>query len=183
MDMITWEYIWGVVLTTVVGGLIRVVGAFIKEQKNKHEEEERTKNDIFNQLVQNNKELLEWRESMEIENKLLKTELQAISKQITKITDSDLIILKDRILQSCRFFIGKGSITMAARENIADMYACYKDMGGNGTCKIVFEEAMKLEISDIGRVDNPDNYGHDHLGDERSVHHVREDKEKHQHSI
>ena len=160
----TWEYIWGVVITTVVGGLIRVVGAFIKEQKDKHEEEQQAKNNIFNQLVQNNKELLEWRESMELENKLLKKELQAISKQITKITDSDLIILKDRILQSCRFFIGKGSITMAARENISEMYACYKEMGGNGTCKIVFEEAMKLEISDIGHAESEDNYGHYHSG-------------------
>ena len=172
MDIVTWEYIWGVVITTVVGGLIRVVGSFIKEQKNKHEEEQRTKNNIFNQLVQNNKELLEWRESMEVENSLLKKELQTISRQINQITDSDLIILKDRILQSCRFFIGKGSITMAARENISEMYACYKDMGGNGTCKIVFDEAMKLDISDIGQVENENNYGHYHNG--RNEKHGRE---------
>lgn len=167
MDVMTWEYVWGVVITTVVGGLLRMVSSFIKEQKDKHEEEQQTKNEIFTQLVQNNKELLEWRGQMEVENQLLKKELQTISKQINRITDSDLIILKDRILQSCRFFIGKGSITMGARENISEMYACYKDMGGNGTCKVVFEQAMKLEISDLGKVDSEDNYGHYHNGGDK----------------
>ena len=183
MVEISWEQVWGVILTTVVGCIVKVIFSFLREQKEKHEEEQKAKDAIIDALMKNNQELLEWRKAMELENELLKKELQAILKQIKQITDSDLIILKDRILQSCRFFIGKQSITMAARENIADMYTCYKDMGGNGTCKIVFEEAMKLEISDLGTVDNENNYGHDHLGDERGSHHVREDKEKHQHSI
>lgn len=169
--MITWEQIWGVIITGVVGGLIKMFLDFIKEQKHKHEEETKAKNDIINQLVKTNQELLEWRKTMEIENQLLKRELQTISQQIKQITDSDLIILKDRILQSCRYFIGHGSITMAARENISEMYHCYKDMGGNGTCKVVYEEAMKLDIRDIGHAESEDNYGHEHLGDERSERH------------
>ena len=176
---ITWEQIWGVAITTIVGGIIRVIFSFLKEQKQKHEDEQKAKDAIIDALMKNNQELLEWRRAMEVENQLLKKELQAILYQIKQITDSDLIILKDRIIQSCRFFIGKGSITMSARENIADMYSCYKEMGGNGTCKIVFEEAMKLEISDLVNVDHPDNYGHYHLDNERSGQHVRENQEHH----
>ena len=167
MFNVTWEQIWGIIITTVVGGLLRMFLSFIKEQKKKHEEEQKAKDDIIQALINNNQELLEWRKSMEIENELLKKELQTISRQIKQITDSDLIILKDRILQSCRYFIGKGSITMAARENLSEMYACYKEMGGNGTGKIVFEEAMKLEISDIGNAENENNYGHVHLGSDK----------------
>lgn len=170
--------IWGVIITTVVGCIIKVIFSFLQEQKTKHEQEQKAKDDIIKALMKNNQELLDWRTDMETKNNLFERELQVISEQIKQITESDLIILKDRILQSCRYFISKGSITMAARENIAEMYACYKDMGGNGTGKIMFEEAMKLEISDITHVDHDNNYGHDHLDDGgvKDENHTRKNK-------
>jgi hypothetical protein len=66
-----------------------------------------------------------------------------------RITDSDLILLKDRILQYCRYFINKGEISLGARENITEMYHCYEKMGGNGTGKLIYEQTMKLKINDL----------------------------------
>lgn len=149
MINVSWEQIWGAIITTIVATLIKVVFSFLKEQKKKHEEAEKQKNDIITALMANNQELIAWRKDMDAKNQTLEKELHHINQQIKQITDSDLIILKDRILQSCRYFISKGYITVAARENITEMYNCYKKMGGNGTGKIIYEQAMELKIKDV----------------------------------
>lgn len=143
------EQIWGAIITTLVATLLKVVFTFLKEQKKKHEEAEKQKNDIISALMRNNEELTAWRGDMDVKNQTLEKELHHINQQIKQITDSDLIILKDRILQSCRYFITKGYITVAARENITEMYQCYRKMGGNGTGKIIYEQAMELKIKDV----------------------------------
>ena len=86
---------------------------------------------------------------IEKENVLLRDELRNINHKMERITDSDLILLKDRILQSCRYFINKGEISLGARENITEMYHCYEKMGGNGTGKLIYEQTMKLKINDL----------------------------------
>ena len=149
MINVSWEQIWGAVITTIVATLIKVVFTFLKEQRKKHEEAEKQKNDIIAALMDNNQELIAWRKDMDAKNQALEKELHHLNQQIKQITDSDLIILKDRILQSCRYFITKGYITVAARENITEMYQCYKKMGGNGTGKIIYEQAMELKIKDV----------------------------------
>ena len=146
---ISWEQIWGAIITTIVVTLIKIVFTFLKEQRKKREEEEEHKNAIIKALMDNNTELSNWKKDIDSKNQILEKELHHLNQQIKQITDSDLIILKDRILQSCRYFIGKGFITVAARENITEMYNCYKKMGGNGTGKIIFEQAMELKIRDI----------------------------------
>ena len=140
--------IWGAVITTVVAGLIKFMYSFLKEQRDKHEQEQRTKNNIIAALMKNNEELIEWRKDIEEKNSRIEQELISINSQIKKINHSDLILMKDRILQSCRYFISKGYITMSARENITEMYDCYKDMGGNGVGKMMYEHAMKLPVKD-----------------------------------
>ena len=149
MINVSWEQIWGVVITTIVASLIRITFTFLKEQKQKHFEEQKQKDDIIAALMKNNQELSAWRKDIDAKNNALEKELHHLNQQIKQITDSDLIILKDRILQSCRYFITKGYITVAARENITEMYQCYKKMGGNGTGKIIYEQAMELKIKDV----------------------------------
>ena len=149
MINVSWEQIWGAIITTIVATLLKVVFTFLKEQKKKHEEAEKQKNDIIAALMDNNQELIAWRKDMDAKNQALEKELHHLNQQIKQITDSDLIILKDRILQSCRYFITKGYITVAARENITEMYQCYRKMGGNGTGKIIYEQAMELKIKDV----------------------------------
>lgn len=149
MFNISWEEIWGAIITTIVITLIKIVFSFLKEQRKKHEEAEKQKDDIIKALMKNNQELSAWKNDINAKNQVLEKELHHLNQHIKQTTESDLIILKDRILQSCRYFISKGFITVAARENITEMYLCYKKMGGNGTGKIIYEQAMKLKIKDI----------------------------------
>jgi hypothetical protein len=145
----SWEQIWGGLVTTVLVGLSKVVFSFLREQKLKYEEEQKKKDQIISMLIENNKELMAWRKDIEKENNGLRDELRNINNKMERITDSDLILLKDRILQSCRYFINKGEISLGARENITEMYHCYERMGGNGTGKLIYEQTMKMKIKDL----------------------------------
>lgn len=146
---INWGEVWGVIITTVVVGLIKYMYTFLKELRKKHDQEQKTKNNIIDALMKNNSELVEWRKDIEEKNQRIEQELQSINQQVQKITHSDLILMKDRILQTCRYFLSKGYMTLSARENVTEMYQCYHNMGGNGTGKLVYEQAMTLPIKDI----------------------------------
>lgn len=146
---ISWGEIWGVIITSVVGGLIKYMYTFLKELREKHAQEQKTKNNIINALMKNSEELIEWRRDIDEKNLRIEQELQSINQQVQKTAHSDLILMKDRILQTCRYFLSKGYITISARETITEMYHCYQDMGGNGTGKLVYEQAMALPIKDV----------------------------------
>lgn len=146
---ISWEQVWGVVITTIVAALIKILVSVIKEQRQRHLEEEERKNEILNSLMINNQELSKWKEEIDNHRSLVEEKLVHLGAQIQRITENDLILMKDKILHVCGFFISQGAITLAARENITDMYKCYQNMGGNGTCKLVYEQVMNLRIKDI----------------------------------
>ena len=61
-------------------------------------------------------------------------------------------ILRDRIIQSCRVFVERGSINLTAKENICEMYKWYTAMGGNGTCKYYFTEMDNLPVENTPTV-------------------------------
>lgn len=145
---VNWGEIWGAVITVTIAGLIKYMFTFLKELKEKSAQEQKTKNNIIDALMKNGEELVEWRKYMEEKNSRIEQELQSINKQVSKITHSDLILMKDRILQICRYFLAKNYITMSARENLTDMYQCYQSLGGNGMGKLMYEQAMKLPIKD-----------------------------------
>ena len=149
MPELSWEQIWGGIITVVLTTLVKVVFSFLKEQRNKHALEEQRKDEIINALMQNNKELIEWKAEIDERNIQIEKKLQSLGDQMKKITENDLILMKDKILQLCGYFITQGTITLAARENITDMYKCYQNMGGNGTCKLLYEQVMKLQLKDI----------------------------------
>lgn len=150
---INWGEVWGVVITTVVVGLIKYMYTFLKELRAKHDQEQRTKNNIIDALMKNSSELVEWRKDIEEKNQRIEQELQSINRQVQKTAHSDLILMKDRILQTCRYFLSKGYMTLSARESITEMYHCYQDMGGNGTGKLLYEQAMALPIKDANTPD------------------------------
>lgn len=145
---INWGEIWGAAITVTIAGLIKYMFTFLKELKKKSDQEQKTKNNIIDALMKNGEELIEWRKYMEEKNSNIEQELQSINKQISNITHSDLILMKDRILQMCRYFLARNYITMSSRENLTEMYQCYKELGGNGAGKLLYEQTMKLPIQD-----------------------------------
>lgn len=66
---------------------------------------------------------------------------------INLLTEGETCILRDRILQSCNYFIGQQKITPLALENISKMHDAYKALGGNGLCDRVFKEINELEVT------------------------------------
>lgn len=149
MPELSWEQIWGGIITVVLTTLVKVVFSFLKEQRDKHALEEQRKDEIINALMRNNQELIEWKSEIEARNIQIEQKLQSLGEQMKRITENDLILLKDKILHLCGFFITQGSITLAARENITEMYKCYQNMGGNGTGKLMYEQVMKLKVKDV----------------------------------
>lgn len=66
--------------------------------------------------------------------------------KIERMQDGILAVLRDRILQSCNYFIAQGKISQLALENIAMMHDAYKTLGGNGLCDRQFEAVNKLQV-------------------------------------
>lgn len=154
MPELSLGQIWGVIITTVIAGIIKVVFSTLKEQKEKHEREEKEKAEIIKALVTYNKELVQWREKVESESNALRSEIQTLNNRVALITKADIIILKDRIINLCKTFINKGYILLSYREHLTEMYNSYTAMGGNGSGKIMYEYVMTLPIKDINEVED-----------------------------
>ncbi len=58
-----------------------------------------------------------------------------------------LALLHDKLYYLCQHFISKGSITADELENLEYLYKPYSSLGGNGTCKRLYEEVLRLPIT------------------------------------
>ena len=143
---VNWGEIWGFVITTVVIGLIKFTYSVLKDLKQKNEQEQRTKNNIIQALMKNSEELTDWKQEIDQNTVHFQQEIIALHQQIQKIKTGDLILMRDRILQTCRYYISKGYITLPMRENLTEMYQCYQSMGGNGTGKLMYEQTLQLPV-------------------------------------
>ena len=66
--------------------------------------------------------------------------------KMEKMQDGILAVLRDRILQSCNYFVAQGKISQLALENITMMHDAYKTLGGNGLCDRQFKAVNKLKV-------------------------------------
>lgn len=101
---------------------------------------------------------IDWRinKNKEAQEKLLKQQMEELAKRqqleaerdlkIEQLQDGIRAVLRDRILQSCNYFIERGSITPLALENITLMHDSYKELHGNGLCDRQFEAVNKLQV-------------------------------------
>lgn len=60
------------------------------------------------------------------------------------MTDNEVLVLRDRILEKCLAYKHRGYIEERERESLTDMHNSYIKMGGNSYEHIVYEEAMTL---------------------------------------
>lgn len=54
----------------------------------------------------------------------------------------------DKILYLTDKFMQRGCITIKEKRNLAALYEPYKALGGNGDCKIGYDDCMKLTVVD-----------------------------------
>lgn len=74
-------------------------------------------------------------------------------KQDTKADDikalvaAQKVLMVDRVRYLGQHYIADGSITLEDKENLKEMHAAYKALGGNGHLNTVMEEVERLPIS------------------------------------
>lgn len=142
----TFEQAWMVFIGAVITGAVGAIFSFAKEIRLKHEQEQDEKNETIRILMEREEKAQEWRKKTEERLADLMADNKKLFKHIENMTEADKAILRDRIVQSCRVFLERGSITLAARDNIRSMYKWYSLMGGNGIGEYYYTQAMKLEV-------------------------------------
>lgn len=55
-------------------------------------------------------------------------------------------ILHDRVYQACKHYLEKDSIEVEDLKNLEHLYDAYAAMGGNGTCKQLYERVCALKF-------------------------------------
>lgn len=149
----TIEQVWAVIVTAVVTGLVGFVFGYVKDRaaERKEEEKERHEHEIkreqlIENIIQQQKELFEQYNSMN-------RQIECLTTTVEHVTNGEKVLLRDRIIQACRVFIEKGYVTLSARANIIDMYKWYhEELGGNGLGETYFKRMIALEIIDDGVV-------------------------------
>ena len=113
----------------------------------RHDAESAKKQEQFQHIIEQQREFSLWQADITNQINELDRKLGLISRCTDRLRDGGLILLKDRIIQSCRIFIERGSIPITARNNIRDMYKCYHDeFDGNGDGEFYFQQMMGLPI-------------------------------------
>ena len=113
----------------------------------RHDEESAKKQEQFQHIIEQQREFSLWQANITKQIKELDRKLGLISICTDRLRDGGLILLRDRIIQSCRIFIERGAIPITARNNIRDMYKCYHDeFNGNGDGEYYFKEMMELPV-------------------------------------
>ena len=140
------------IVVLAIGAFITaVVHAMVSNFQKLHEqqlEEQRERDRTVDNLVVKVNDVAEYFKQIEELHEAIKD----LGLQLSTLKQSIKSMLRDRIIQSCRVFIERGSITLIAKENICDMYKWYSAMGGNGICKYYFTEMDKLPVDNTPTV-------------------------------
>lgn len=135
------------ILIILFTALLSFFSGRAQSMANRHDEAVAQKEQLFTDVVENQKKFLMWQEEINKQNAEMRREIKELKAGVDSIAKGGLVLLRDRIIQSCRAFIERGSITITARNNIRDMYKCYHDeYGGNGDGEYYYSEMMSLPV-------------------------------------
>lgn len=88
-----------------------------------------------------------WYKALEDQKKKHACEEQAKEARSKTLEAAVLAMLHDRLIQSLVYFLKEKNITSDEFDNIRIMYEAYRDLGGNGTIKVLyarFEKYVKI---------------------------------------
>ncbi len=87
------------------------------------------------------------KERLEREQERYAREQERLARMV--LSEEALVaILRDRIIQSCRFFIKRGSIPAFERESIERMYNAYHSLGGNDIASDIYRQMRELPLGE-----------------------------------
>lgn len=156
--IMTFEQIVILAIGAFITAIIQAIVSRFQKLHEQHQEEQKERDKTVDGLVVKIDDALE--ELKQFEE--LHEDIRDLSLQLDTLKHSIKSILRDRIIQSCRVFIERGSITLTAKENICGMYKWYSALGGNGTCKYYFTEMDNLPVDNtptVPRVKIPEEGG------------------------
>lgn len=140
-----WELINSSIVILVISG----AAGYIKGYIDKYSKTSANKERQFKELLENNKRLLEQNEKNKKRDDELQRQFDEMSTMVQHIANADKVLLRDRIIQSCRVFIERGCVSRMARNNISEMYHWYHDeLHGNGLGEIYYQRMMDLPLVD-----------------------------------
>lgn len=84
-----------------------------------------------------------WYTESEAQKKIRLKEEAERQERIKTLETAVLAMLHDRLLQSLVYFLKVKEITSDEMDNIKLLYEAYKNLGGNGTIKILYERFEK----------------------------------------
>ena len=68
------------------------------------------------------------------------------NKQIKSMKKGMMWIQHDRLLELCKMYLRAREITVDELENLTGLYESYKELGGNGTIKKLYEKVQNLTV-------------------------------------
>jgi len=147
ISIVAIELIGGGIITagiSVVGWYLKRLVAQMDKQK---EDRERHEQDMMLRIGNLEQAIMEMQnaesERMAREQQRLAQEAERMA-EFSKFQDGIKAVLRDRILQSRRYFCEKGYIPAQEFENIEQMHNSYAAMGGNGLAHRAFIEISNL---------------------------------------
>lgn len=143
----TLEHVWAVIVIAVITGLVGFVFGFLKDASKERKAEQEKREQQLEALIESNREVLAQLQALQAKYDNLNAEVKDLKQKLMHMVSGGKVLLRDRIIQSCRVFIERGFITLTAQVNIKDMFHWYHDMlNGNGTAEYFFKRMMKLPV-------------------------------------
>lgn len=140
-----WNLLNSSIFILVASGVI----GYIKGYIDKYTKTNARKEKMFNELLDSNRKLLEQSKQNAERDEELRKQIEDITEVVQHVTAGSKVLLRDRIIQSCRVFLERGEINRMARNNITDMYHWYHDeLHGNGLGELYYQKMMELPLVD-----------------------------------
>lgn len=144
-DISIWNFANSGLFIFVLGIIYRKFSQAIEKSRQDTERREQ----MVAQLLEENKKLTAQLNDLSRKYDEILRDIQALKRVVEHLSAGGLTILRDRLLESCRVFIERGSITLLAKDNLKDMYHFYHDiLHGNGIVQEYYEMMMKLPVDD-----------------------------------
>lgn len=78
-----------------------------------------------------------------------KTKMDNLSARQKAVEQGVQALLRNELIRRYREYETKGEMTILDKENITAMFEEYKNLGGNGTVKSMYDDLMKLDTKII----------------------------------
>lgn len=142
--------IWNFLNSGIFLLLAGAIGRYVKRIADRADEEKMQREQMIKELYENNKRLTEEVRGLKIRYEKLESKLDDLQTTVNNIAKGGLALLKDRLLQSCRYFIERGSITLTAKNNLKSLYYYYHDVFHlNGDGQEYYETMCQLPVEDM----------------------------------